>query len=51
MPDQILDDEDLDLSPEVMCQLARRRRSRLAAMESAAGSPAEHGRGERSREH
>ena len=50
MPDQILDDEDLDLSPEVMCQLARRR-SRLAAMESAAGPPAEHGRGERSREH
>ncbi|WP_156253476.1 hypothetical protein [Pseudactinotalea terrae] len=50
MPDQILDDDDLDLSPEVMCQLARRR-SRLAAMKDAAGTPpAEHGRTERSRD-
>lgn len=31
MTDHVLDDDDVDLAPEVMCQLARRR-LRIAAM-------------------
>lgn len=50
MPDQVLDDEDLDLSPEVMCQLARRR-SRSAAMEATSTPAADQVRSERSRWH
>jgi len=34
MSDQLLDEKDLDLSPEVLCMLMRRR-SRIAAMAAA----------------
>ncbi|GAB2613066.1 hypothetical protein [Pseudactinotalea suaedae] len=34
MPDQLLEDKDLDLSPDVLCMLMRRR-SRIAAMAAA----------------
>jgi hypothetical protein len=38
MPDQILDDDDLDLSPEVLC-LRIRRRSRDSALSDATPAP------------
>ena len=41
MPDRADDDEDLDLSPEVMCQRSRRR-SREATMSAPSDSAVDH---------